>query len=387
MKDEFLGAELAAKGASDPARTGTTSPHPARRDVLALGGAATIGLATPAIAQTTPESILWRMATPWPRKMPGFFAAAERLAGSITAMSGGRLKVTAYPAGKEVAPAKIFNAVSEGTIELAHASAHLWADKNPAFHYFTGMPFGLTASEHAGWIYFGGGQALWEQAYSSYDVLPFLAGNTGPQAGGWFQREIRNPEDFKGLKFRISGLGADVLRHLGAKPVALPPSDIFPAMQSGQLDGTEWVGPWNDLVFGFHKLARYYYLPAFQKIGSALELIVNAEAFGALTSDLRDIVRRAAMAASAETCADFTYNNALALDLIDTRTSTIISAFPDNVIRALGEASAQIADDLGATSRFSRTVHSSYFGYLGKAVPYSGASDLFTLRQRQSVQK
>ena len=369
-------------GRSDRARTGTC---PARRDVLALGGAAAIGFAAPAVAQTNPEPAVWTMATPWPRKLPGFFSAAERLAASITAMSGGRLQITAYPAGERVSPKKIFDAVSEGTVELAHSSARHWSDRNPAFQFFTGVPFGLTAPEHAGWIAFGGGQTLWEQAYSPYGIQPFLTGNTGPQGGGWFRREIRKPEDFRGLKFRIAGLGAETLRLLGASPVDIPPSDIFPAMQSGQLDGTEWVGPWNDLAFGLHKLARYYYLPAFHEVSSALELIVNVDALKALTPDLQDIVRRAAMAACAQTYADFTYHNALALDLIETKTPTVVSAFPDNVIRALGEASAQVAEDLAITSRFAQTVHTSYFDYLAKAVAYTSVSDLVALRQRVMI--
>lgn len=360
---------------------------PARRDILALGAAASVGLATPAMAQSGPEPIVWTMAAAWPRKAPGYFSAATRLAKSITAMSGGRLQVTAYAAGEKVAAEKIFNAVSNGTIELGHSSAHLWADINPAFQFFTGIPFGMTAPEHAGWIRFGGGQSLWNQAYATRGIQPFLAGNTGLQGSGWFRREIRNPEDFNGLKIRISGIGADVLRHLGAEPADLPQSEIFPAMQSEQIDAIKLAGPWNDLAFGLHKLARYYYLPAFDDVGYALELIVNAEALRALPPDLQAIVAAAANAASAQTLAEFTYNNILALDLLETRTSTIVGPFPDNVVRALDEATDKVIDTIGASSRFARTIQSSYFGYLFQAVDYASASDFIALRQRQAVQK
>jgi len=360
---------------------------PARREVLALGAIASIGLASPAVGQANPEPITWGMATPWPRKLPGYFSSAERLAKTITAMSGGRLQVTAYGTGEKIAPAKIFAAVSEGTVELGHSSAHMWADLNPAFQFFTGVPFGLTAPEHAGWIRSGGGLALWERAYRDHGIKPFLAGNSGPHAAGWFQREIRNPEDFNGLKIRISGLGADIMRHLGAVPVDLPPSEIFPAVQARQIDAVKWAGPWNDLTFGLHKLARKYYLPAVDYVGFAFELIVNIEAWNSLPPDLQAIVRQAVKAAAEETSAEFTYNNIVALDLLETKTSTIVGPFPDNVVRALGEASAEVIDNIAATSRFARAIQSSYFDYLSKAVDYASASEFILLQQRQAVQK
>jgi len=374
-------------------RTATSSKvrkpgaKPARREVLTLGAAATIGLAAPAIGQESSAPVIWNMATPWPRKSPGYFSAADRLAASITTMSGGRLRVTAHGAGEKVAPEKLFAAVSQGTVALGHSSPHLWAEINPAFQFFTGIPFGLTAPEHAGWIDHGGGQSLWDKAYEPHGIKPFLAGNTGAQAGGWFRREIRNPEDFNGLKFRISGIGAAIVRLLGAVPVDLPPSEIFPAMQAEKVDGVKWAGPWNDLTFGLQKLARYYYLPGVDDVSYAFELMINIEAWEALPADLQAIVREAVKSASAQTSAEFTYYNIQALDLLETKTSTIVNPFPDNVVRAMGEASAEVIDNIAATSRFARAIQSSYFGYLSKAVDYTRASEFILIQQRQAVQK
>jgi TRAP-type mannitol/chloroaromatic compound transport system substrate-binding protein len=350
--------------------------------VLGLGVGAAAGLAAPAVARAQ-LPIAWRMATPWPRNMPGFWAAAERIAASITAMSGGRLAVVAHPAGELVPPGAIFDAVGGGDAELGHAAAHHWLAKNPAFQFFSGVPFGLTAQEHEGWIRFGGGQKLWERAYGPHGVLPFLAGNTGPQAGGWFSREIRGAIDFQGLKIRMTGPGAEVLRRLGAVTVDIPPSDIFPAMQSGQLDAAEWVGPWNDLAFGFHKIARFYYLPSFHEPGAALELIANAEAFASLDTGLQAVIRTAAAAASAETFADFTYHNAIAHELIATRTNAVILPLPEPVIRALGETAAVATQEAAASSQLARTIHASYRDHLAKAVAYSRAVDRVTLAQRE----
>jgi TRAP-type mannitol/chloroaromatic compound transport system substrate-binding protein len=55
---------------------------------------------------------------------------------------------------------------------------------------------------------------LWEEAYAKAGVQPLLAGTTGPQAGGWFKKEIKNVDDLIGLKMRVGGMGRDVLTRL-----------------------------------------------------------------------------------------------------------------------------------------------------------------------------
>lgn len=355
--------------------------------MLGLGAAAAVGLvAAPHVARAA-EDRKWRLATPWPRGLPGFWAAAERLARSITEMSGGRLQVTAHAAGELVPPARIFNAVAEGAVELGHASPDRWLEVDPVFQIFSGLPFGLTATEHEGWIRYGGGQEMWERAYAPHGVVPFLAGNTGTQAGGWFRREIRNASDFRGLKIRMSGAGAEILRRLGAEIVDIPPSDIFPAMQTGLLDATEWVGPWNDLAFGIHNVARFYYLPAFHETGTALELIANAEAWRKLEPDLKAVLKGAAAAASAETQSAFNYHNAVALELIATRTNAVILPLPDSIMRTLDRTAAVVIQEIAASSQLGRTAHASYREARGRAVAYSLAVDEVALLQRQQALK
>lgn len=366
--------------------------QPGRRDVLALGGATALGaagimaVASPAVVKAQ-SAVTWHMATPWPRHTPGLYTASQRLAKSITSMSGGRLTIVPHFSGSKVPAERIVNAVSQGVVQMGHSTSQNWRDQNPALQYFSGLPFGMTAVEHAGWINFGGGQALWDQAYGTFGIKPFLAGNTGPQAGGWFRREIRSVNDLKGLKMRIEGIGADVLKLLGVVPTSLPPSDIYPAMQSGKLDAVDWVGPWNDLAFGFHKLARFYYIPSFHELSSALELIVNAKAYAALPGDLREIVRIAAHAETNLMLADFTYHNAQAMGLLETKTNAVVGPFPDKVVRVLGEASHQVVEELGASSRMARAIHISYFDYLTQAIAYARAVQVPALTQREANQK
>ena len=276
-----------------------------------IGGAAAGALAMPALARAD-GAIEWKMATAWPKGAPGVGVNAQRLADRIGAMSGGRLTVKLFGAGELVPPFEVFDAVSQGTCEMGHGTPYYWQGKNPVFHYFTGVPFGMMAPEMAGWLQFGGGQALWEEAYAPFGVMPFYAGSSGVQAGGWFRRQVNSLDDLKGLKFRIAGLGGEVMRRLGASVVLTPPGEIFTAMKNNTIDAAEWVGPWNDIAFGLNKAARYYYLPAFHEAGPALELTVNRAKFESLAPDLKDIVRGAAMASAAEPLADFTFHNAQA---------------------------------------------------------------------------
>lgn len=359
-----------------------------RRDFL---GAAAGAIALPALAASTGASgarasdrIEWRMATSWPKGAPGVGVNAQRLADRIGAMSGGRLTVKLYGAGEIVPPFEVFDAVSQGVCEMGHGTPYYWQGKNPAFHYFTGVPFGLTAPETAGWLAYGGGQALWEEAYAPFGVLPFYAGSSGVQAGGWFNREIETLDDLKGLSFRIAGLGGEVMRRLGVSVVLTPPGEIFTSMKSGAIDAAEWVGPWNDMAFGLDKVARYYYLPAFHEAGPSLELLVSKKKFEALPADLQEIVRGAALATAAETLADFTFHNIEAFARLVAAGGTELREWPEPVAAAMAKASNEVLAELAATSDLSGRIAASYSDYLAKARNWSEWSDAAMLRLRNS---
>jgi TRAP-type mannitol/chloroaromatic compound transport system substrate-binding protein len=345
-----------------------------RRRVIGFGAAGLgAGVAMPAVARAA-DTIVWKMATCWAKDAPGVAGNAQRLADTIAALSNGRMTVQVFPAGDLVAPNQVFDAVSTGKAEMGHGSPYFWAAKDPAFNFFSGVPFGLTAGEHAAWLAAGGGQALWERAYEPFDVLPFYAGSTGPQAAGWFRREIQKPEDFKGLAIRITGLGADVLKRLGANPVLLPQGDIAAALEAGTIDAAEWVGPWNDLALNLPRAAPFCYMPAFHELATALELTVNKAAFDALPDELKAIVRAAAQATASATSADFTANNIIALPMLIDR-GTVLKPFPDTVIEALAKTSADILAEIGESSPMAKEVHPAFILFRKKAVAYAAVAE------------
>ena len=347
-----------------------------RRSALGLAGAGMVGaLAAPHVARAqSPHN--WSMAMTWPSGSPGVGVNAERCAAMIEAMSGGRIRVTVYGGGELVPPFEVFDAVAEGTAQLGHGSPYFWQGKNSVFHFFSGVPFGLTAAEHSAWLYFGGAQALWDRAYEPFGVKGFYAGSSGPQAGGWFTRPIDTLDDLQGLNMRIAGLGGEVMRRLGTNVVLLPPGEIFGALQAGTIDAAEWIGPWNDLAFGLYRTAaKYYYMPAFHEFGPALELMVNRQAYEALDDDLKEIVRRAAMASATESLADFTWHNADSFrPLLDVE-GVELRTWPDDVVRALAEQSEIVLAELAEASDLARETYDSFIAYRARADEFARASD------------
>lgn len=353
-----------------------------RRRALMLGGSAAAGaLAAPAIARAA-DKMTWKMVTSWPKNAPGVGVNAQRCADMITEMSGGRITVQLFAAGELVPPFECFDAVSAGTAELLHASPYYWQGKNKAFHFFTGIPFGLTAVEHAAWLRFGGGQELWDKAYEPFGVVPFYSGSSGVQAGGWFSKEIKSLEDFKGLKMRIAGLGGEVMRRLGVNVVLLPPGDIFQAMEAGTIDAAEWVGPWNDLAFGLYRVAKYYYMPAFHELGPALEVSVNKTVYDALPDDLKAVVKYAAMASATESTADFTYYNAISLQPLLAKEGVQLKFMPDDVVDALAKEAAVVLKEIGDTSPLAGEIYDSFTKYRAEAAAYAKVSDQAALEMR-----
>ncbi len=355
-----------------------------RREFLIKGGAAAamgLGASRVASARTT---IKWKMVTTWPKNFPGLGTGANNLARLITEMSGGRLKVKVYGA-KELIPAfEVFDAVSRGTAEMGHSSAYYWKGKVPEAQFFSTMPFGMTAQEMNGWIYYGGGQELWDKVYAPFGVIGRPAGNTGVQMGGWFNKEINSLDDLKGLKMRIPGLGGEVLKRLGGTPVNLPGGELFTALTSGTIDATEWVGPYNDLAFGLYKAAKYYYYPGFHEPGTILEALINKKAFEALPKDLQAIVLAACKVVNMEMLAEYAARNPGALEQLVKEHHVEVRAYPDDVLRQLRKVSREVVEELAAQSKAAGEIYRSYSKFLEASRKYTRISDLPYLQAREA---
>ncbi len=327
------------------------------------------------------------MATAWPKGAPGVGVNAQRLADRIGAMSGGRLTVKLYGAGEIVPPFEVFDAVSQGACEMGHGTPYYWQGKNPVFHYFTGVPFGLMAPEMAGWLQFGGGQALWEEAYRPFGVLPFYAGSSGVQAGGWFNREINALDDIKGLRIRIAGLGGEVMRRLGASVVLTPPGEIFTLDEDiGTIDACRMGGArWNDIAFGLEQGGALL-LPARLPRGAcgrnARTDLARRRSSRRCRLTLQQIVRGAALATAAETLADFTFHNIEAFAGLTADGGADLRRWPDPVAAEMTKVAGDVMAELAEASDLAARVAASHDAYLAKARDWSRWSDAEMLRLR-----
>ncbi|HWT15215.1 MAG TPA: TRAP transporter substrate-binding protein DctP [Patescibacteria group bacterium] len=351
-----------------------------RRQLIAAGSA----LALSACAEPSRKAptgsgaprFEWKMVTSWPRDLPGLGTGAARLAEMLGEASGGRLRVTLYAGNELVAPFDVFDAVARGAVEMGHSGAYYWKGKSEAAPFFCAMPFGLNAQEMNGWLYHGGGLALWRELYAKFGLVPFPCGNTGVQMAGWFNREILSVDDLKGLKMRIPGLAGDVMARLGVVPVNLPGGDIFHSLQQGAIDAAEWMSPYNDLAFGLHRVAKYCYYPGWQEPGPTLECIVNQHAYAALPDDLKAILDACCRAINADLLAEYTVRNQDALkQLIDVH-KVEFRRLPDPVLAALREQADAILAELATRDPFTKRVHDSFVAFRERARAWAAVSEV-----------
>lgn len=272
-----------------------------RRDFLKKATLATGALALTSCDKPEPNSsgvqekstkkFNWRMQLAVGKNLPIWADGAIEFTKKVQQISEGRLNIKVYGAGELFPAFELFDKVKEGTIEMGHSASYYWAGKIPGCEFFTTIPFGLNVDGMNSWIYNGGGLQLWEEMYTNYNVIPIPCGSTSVQMGGWFNKEIKSIEDYKGLKMRMPGLGGKVINKAGASVENIPQGEIYTSLATGRIDATEWVGPYHDYIMEFYKVAKYYYVGGWHEPGSMLELIINKDAYQSLPDDLKEIVR------------------------------------------------------------------------------------------------
>ena len=327
----------------------------------------------------------WKLVTAWLKNYPGLGTGANRFAERVTAMSGGRLTIKVHGAGELVPAMGVFDAVRDGSAEMGHSASYYWKGKHPATPFFTAVPFGLTAQELNSWVNFGGGQELWDELYGEFGLKPLPCGNSGTQMAGWFRKEINSLEDIKGLKIRAPGLAGEVMQRIGATPVQMPGGEVFTSMQTGALDAADWVGPYNDLTFGLHKVAKYYYYPGWQEPGAMLEMMINKEKWDALPEDLQAIVKSAAEAENQHIYDEFTARNAEALKQLVNEHGVELRRLPDEVLEALEKTSQEAVEDLVAGNDQARRIYESYRDFRDSVMPYIAVAEQSALNVRSTV--
>ena len=351
-----------------------------RRNFTIAAGAAAGLLAAPSVARAQVQK--WRMVTSWPKRLPGPGMSAERIADRVRTLSGGKLDITVYAAGEVVPAFEVLDAVGNGVADIGHTASFYWQGKMAAAAFFTTVPFGLTPGEHVAWIDAGGGQALWDELYAPFGVKPFMGGNTGVCMGGWFRREVKGLADLRGLKLRSLGLGGEVYRRLGATPQTTPPAEILVSLQSGVIDGAEFVGPGTDIALGLYRVAPFYYYPGFNKPNGTGECIVSLKVWNAISDELKAVVAHACATEANYALAEMERLNAQALAALVGDYKVTLAAFPEDLIVAARKQAADVLGELAGKNEATAKVHASYLAFRERTAPWSRISIESVLRAR-----
>ena len=325
------------------------------------------------------------MVATWGRDFPGLGTGAQRFAESISSLSEGRIQVDYFAAGERVGAFDSFDEVASGNAQAYHAADYYWKGKHPAWAYFTAVPFGYTYSEMNAWIRFGGGQELWDELAGEFGLKCMMCGNTGVQAGGWFNKEINSADDFNGLKMRMPGLGGDVIGKMGASPVSLPGGQIYENLVSGAIDATEWVGPWNDEIMKFYEAAKFYYTAGMHEPGSMLAAGFNAKFWADLSDTDRAIISAAAAQENDVMMSEYNAKNGAALSRLINEQGVEVRSFNDDVWDAMGEAAVEVFEETRQHSDLANRTHESFLKGLADIGGWFVNSNSAYVSQRQRV--
>lgn len=327
-----------------------------RRSFLSHGGAVVAAggtLASPATVRAQPTAVRaqapvrWRLVSSFPRTLDTVFGGTRAMCERILAATDGGFRIDLFAAGEIVPPLSVLDAVSDGTVECGHTASYYYVGKDPTFAFDTALPFGLNARQRNAWMYYGGGHELLQGFMRGYGVTSLPAGNSGAQMAGWYRNEISGLADLKGLKLRIGGFGGQVMERLGVVPQQIAPADVYAALAAGTIDAAEWGGPLDDERLGFHKVAPYYYFPGWWDGGPQLSLLINIEAWEALSAAHQATLQSAAAELNVRMLARYDAGNPDALRRL-LAGGTQLRMLPRDVMEAAWDAAFALYEETAA---------------------------------------
>ncbi|SOC14394.1 TRAP transporter substrate-binding protein [Rhodobacter maris] len=330
-----------------------------------VAAAAGTALAAPAIAQESP-TVTWRLTSSFPKSLDTIYGAAETMANYVRGMTDGKFNIQVFAGGEIVPGLQAMDAVSSGTVEACHTCSYYYWGKDPTFAFGTAVPFGLNMRMQNAWFYYGGGNDLMNEFYAGYKVTALPCGNTGAQMGGWFRKEINTLDDLKGVKMRIGGFGGKVLERLGGVPQQIAGGDIYPALEKGTIDATEWVGPYDDEKLGFYKVAPYYYYPGWWEGGACLHAMFNVDAYNALPEPYKVALTAACQAANQDAMASYDWKNPTALQSLMAN-GTQLRPFSQEVLDGCFAAANEVYAEFDASNPAFKKIHDSQWAFRKEA--------------------
>lgn len=347
-----------------------------RRDFLATvagGSVAAAAFPKPAIAQGGREL---KLVATWTKKTRGYATSARRLAARIEAATEGQIRIKIYWAGELVKAFESFDAVSRGDADMYHGSEQYWySRKSPGYAFFGSLPFGMTLSEHEAWMEYMGGNELWQELASRFNIMPLACGDTGVQMAGWFTKEISSLNDFRGLRYRVPGIYAPIIKRLGAVPVKLSGAKIVGAFKEGKLDAAEFVGPWPDRQKGFQDVAKYYYWPGIHSPVSMVGLGINIDVWNSLTPSQQELFRIACRQERRDMVEDYYSYHGLVLQELVSKHGVQLRQMPKGVLIGIGQAAGDVIAEKMQGDELLARIYASFMDARTKLLRWAKYSD------------
>jgi len=320
---------------------------------------ASLGLTTQAEAQR----VKWKMQSAFGSTLPHLGTSGVRFSKNVKRLSGGKFDIKFFEPGALVPALECFDAASKGSVESCWTTPGYHTGKYPALAFFTAVPFGPQFGEFMAWKRFGGGNQLRAEIYAKHGLISFDNFCIGPETSGWFKNEIKSLDQLKGLKMRFFGLGAKVMQKMGASTQLLAGADIYPALERGVIDATEFSMPTIDIKLGFYQIAKNNYYPGWHQQVSCSEFLVNKAKFDKLPDAYKAMIEIAAGESITDTYAETEAKNFKAMGEMLSKYGVTNRRWPDSTLKKLESAWLEVVKEESAKDALFKKVAESYFGF------------------------
>ncbi len=324
----------------------------------------------------TGPRVSWRLASSYPPSLDILHGTVLRIADRVEALTGGQFTIRVFAAGELVPALQVMDGVQSGTVQAGHTADYYYIGKNPALAFGTAIPFGLNHRQRTAWLNHGGGLGLMRGIFSDFGIITFPCGSTGPQFGGWFREPVDSLADMRGLRMRIPGLGGEIMARLGVSVQVLAAPEIYPALERGAIDATEWVGPYDDEKLGLHEIAKNYYIPGWWEPGVTITLQVGLDAWNDLPPTYQEALACACDAASVQTLARYDVENPLALARLTSEHGVTLRSFSDDILEAAWSETLTYLEEQAAASADFRRVYDSWREFRTRSFRYFRGNEL-----------
>jgi TRAP-type mannitol/chloroaromatic compound transport system substrate-binding protein len=310
-------------------------------------------------AKAQDKKIRLQMASSYSNTLPLLGESGAAFVKKVARASGGTIDIKFNEPNALVPVLQSFDAVSQGSVDMAWTASSFWSGKDSAFNFFSSVPFGPGSAEYLAWLTYGGGKQLMNEMYEKNGIHAISCAMVPPEGAGWFREEIKSLDDLKGLKMRFLGLGAKVMEKLGVATQLIAPGEIYQALQLGTIDAAEFSTPVMDLKLGFHQVAKYYYLPGWHQQATSIDVLINKKKWDSFSETQKAVMEMACGDSIADTIASGEATQFAAIKEMQSKGVQVKQWSPE-IIAAFQKAWNEVAQEEAASNPNFKKVYESY---------------------------